>query len=161
MDLEKAYNKIDNLCCLNHNVITITNIDIDHGRVPKKIDFFEGYNETKDDDFCKDANEMMEALETIKSLVDLQKDFGGSLVMILNLMKNSNTLDEHCHTQDIYFDYKGKLISGSFVKLEYDNEFIINVETSEMFDSAYDIDDYDLKVKDYKKTWWFKEDKSE
>jgi len=91
----------------------------------------------------------------------LEKQFGGSLDMILNLMKNSNTLDEHYHTQDIYFIYKGKLISGSFIKLEYDNEFIINVETSEMFDSSYDIDDYDLKVKDYKKTWWLKEDRSE
>jgi hypothetical protein len=29
-----------------------------------------------------------------------------------------------------------------------------------MFDSAYDIDDYDLKVKDYRKTWWLIEDKS-
>ena len=91
----------------------------------------------------------------------LEKQLGVSLDMILNLMKNSNTLDEHCHTQDIYFDYKGKLISGSFIKLEYNNEFIINVETDEMFDSPYDTDDYDLKVKDYKKTWWLREDKSE
>ena len=102
-----------------------------------------------------------EELEYAEKCHKLQEQLGCPLDMILNLMKNSNTLDEHCHTQDIYFDYKGKLISGSFIKLEYDNEFIINVETSEMFDSYYDIDDYDLKVKDYKKTWWLKEDKSE
>ena len=92
---------------------------------------------------------------------DIAKELGCPLDMILNLIKNSNTLDEHSHTQDIYFDYKGKLISGSFIKLEYNNEFIINVETTEMFDSCYDIDSYDLKVKDYKKTWWLREDKSE
>ena len=109
----------------------------------------------------KISNEIVDALKTINEIVDLQEDFGGSLVAILNLIKNSNTLDEHYHTQDIWFDYKGKLISGSFVKLEYNKEFIINVETDEMFDSSYDIDDYDLKVKDYKKTWWFKEDGSE
>jgi hypothetical protein len=114
----------------------------------------------KQEKTCKN-NEIVDALKTIKEIVDLQEDFGGSLVAILNLIKNSNTLDEHYHTQDIWFDYKGKLISGSFVKLEYNKEFIINVETDEMFDSHYDIDDYDLKVKDYKKTWWFKEDGSE
>ena len=90
----------------------------------------------------------------------LEKELGCPVDMILNLIINSNTLDEHCHTQDVYFDYKGKLISGSFVKLEYHDEFIIEVETDEMFDSNYDIDSYDLKVKDYKKTWWLKEDRS-
>ena len=146
MDLKVAYNKIDNLCCLNSS---------------GNSNFFDAYKDTQDEDFCKDTNEMIDALETIKEIVDLQEDFGGSLVMILNLMKNSNTLDEHYHTQDIYFDYKGKLIRGSFIRLEYNNEFIINVQTDEMFDSRYDIDDYDLKVKDYRKTWWLKEDKSE
>lgn len=164
MDLKLAYNKIDNLCCLNDTVMSIIkscieqNLKID----PKEIDFFKAYKETNgDEDFCKDTNEMVDALETIKKVVDLQDDFGGSLVMILNLMKNSNTLDEHYHTQDIYFDYKGKLIRGSFIRLEYNKEFIINVQTDEMFDSRYDIDDYDLKVKDYRKTWWLREDKSE
>lgn len=59
MDLEKAYNKIDNLCCLNHN------------KYQKK--FFEAYAETQDDDFCKDANEMIDALEALKGAVDLHK----------------------------------------------------------------------------------------
>lgn len=73
MDLEKAYNKIDNLCCLNHNTATSTNMSIEKGIIPDKIDFFEGYNETHDDDFCKDANEMIEALETLKGAVEFHK----------------------------------------------------------------------------------------
>jgi len=111
---------------------------------------------------CENSNEVVNAFKSFKELVDLQEDFGGSLVVILNLIKNSNTLDEHCHTQDIWFDYKGKLISGSFATLKYNNnEFIIEVETYDMFDSKYDCDSYELNVKDYKKTWWFKEDKTE
>jgi len=92
----------------------------------------------------------------------LEQQLGCPLDMVLNLVKETNKLDEHCRTQDIWFDYKGKLISGSFATLKYhNNEFIIEVETYEMFDSNYDCDSYELLVKDYKKTWWLKEDKSE
>lgn len=110
---------------------------------------------------CKDLDYLQLVADKLGQLEDLEEQLGCPLDMILNLIKNSNTLDEHCRTQDIYFDYKGKLISGSFIRLEYNDEFIINVETTEKFDSHYDVDDYDLKVKDYKKTWWLKEDKSE
>ena len=99
--------------------------------------------------------------EPLDDVAELQEDLGCPLDMVLNLVKETNKLDEHCRTQDIWFDYKGKLISGSFATLKYhNNEFIIEVETYEMFDSNYDCDSYELLVKDYKKTWWLKEDRS-
>ncbi len=99
--------------------------------------------------------------EPLFTVLGLQEDLGCPLDMVLNLVKETNKLDEHCRTQDIWFDYKGKLISGSFATLKYhNNEFIIEVETYEMFDSNYDCDSYELLVKDYKKTWWLKEDRS-
>ena len=98
MDLKLAYNKIDNLCCLNHNI--------------HQKEFFEAYAETQDEDFCKDAYEMVDALETIKEIVDLQEDFGGSLVMILNLMKNSHRLllpKLRHNTQSVITIYTGQM----------------------------------------------------
>ncbi len=139
MDLEKAYNKVDNLCCLNHNVVTITNIDIEHGRVPKKIDFFEGYNETKDDDFCKDANEMMDALETIKEVVDLQKELGCSFKVLYKMMKQEK------------INFMGAMVSYYVFYNLITNRFEIrNEETMEL-----------IPLADYKKFWWLKEDRSE
>ena len=58
MDLKVAYNKIDNLCCLNSN---------------DNSNFFDAYKETQDEDFCKDANEMIDALETIREAVEFQE----------------------------------------------------------------------------------------
>ncbi len=69
MSLLKAYNKIDNLCCLNNNAIQTVNLQIQKGEMPKPIDFFEAYKKTKDDDFCKDANEMIDALEIIRNAI--------------------------------------------------------------------------------------------
>ena len=73
MDLKLAYNKIDNLCCLNDTVMqTIKscieqNLKID----PKEIDFFKAYKETNgDEDFCKDTNEMVEALWYFSILIE-------------------------------------------------------------------------------------------
>ena len=57
MDLKTAYNKIDNLCCLNSS---------------SNSNFFDAYKETHDEDFCKDANEMIDALETIREAVEFQ-----------------------------------------------------------------------------------------
>ena len=57
MDLKTAYNKIDNLCCLNSST---------------NSNFFDAYKETHDEDFCKDANEMIDALEVIREAVEFQ-----------------------------------------------------------------------------------------
>ena len=54
-DLLKAYNKIDNLCCLNAS------------RYQK--DFFQDYDGT-DEDICKDMYEMIDCLEMVKSVID-------------------------------------------------------------------------------------------
>ena len=55
--VEQAYNKIDNLCCMNSN----------------NQGFFDAYKETKDNDFCKDTYDMVNALETLKqALTELQ-----------------------------------------------------------------------------------------
>ena len=55
--MNKAYTKIDNLCCLNANK---------YGK-----DFFQDYEENNnDEDFCKDTNEMVDCLETIKQSLD-------------------------------------------------------------------------------------------
>ncbi len=72
MDLEKAYNKIDNFCCLNYNTLQGNKVKYPNGE-EEVINMFEHYQETKDDDFCKDVVEMVEALETIKAVIDLKK----------------------------------------------------------------------------------------
>ena len=60
MDLEKAYNKIDNFCCSNHNTLQGNKVKYLNGR-EETIDMFDDYKETKDEDFCKDLNEMIDA----------------------------------------------------------------------------------------------------
>lgn len=142
MDLEKAYNKIDNLCCLNHNSITIANMSIDKGIVPDKLDFFEGYDETKDDDFCKDTNEMIEALEIIKNLVDLQKEIGCPLDVFFKAFNGIYIIDDW---HQLYFA-KPAFINGNF-KIEQHY-------------GVYDVATYYLDPKDYGKTWWLEADKS-
>lgn len=129
MDLEKAYNKIDNLCCLNHNKY--------------QKEFFEAYAETQDEDFCKDAYEMMDALETIKEVVDLQEELGCPLNVFFKAFNGIYIIDDW---HDLYFA-KPALINGKF-KIEQHY-------------GVYDVATYYLELKDYKKTWWLKEDKSE
>ena len=54
--LDQAYNKINNLCCLNCN---------------RYKDFFQDYNETNSDkDFCKDTKDMVNSLSLIKEAID-------------------------------------------------------------------------------------------
>ena len=106
------------------------------------------------------TKDKQEFINKLGKLEDLEEEIGCPLDMLLNIIKETNTL-KHYRTLDIWFDYKGELISGSFATLQYSNEFIIEVETYDMFDSNYDCDSYELKVKDYKKTWWLKEDRSE
>ena len=86
MDLEKAFNKIDNFCCSNHNTLQGNKVRYLNDR-EETIDMFQDYKETNDDDFCKDVNEMVEALDTIKEVVDLQKQLGCSLKEIIEFMR--------------------------------------------------------------------------
>ena len=86
MDLEKAFNKIDNFCCSNHNTLQGNKVKYLNDR-EETINMFQDYQETNDDDFCKDVNEMVEALDTIKEVVDLQKQLGCSLEEIVEFMR--------------------------------------------------------------------------
>ena len=76
MDLKTAYNKIDNLCCVNNNVLNRMHTEAEQGfNIPTEdFDFFKAYKDTHgDEDFCKDANEMIDALETIRKAVEFQE----------------------------------------------------------------------------------------
>ena len=148
MDLEKAYNKIDNFCCLN-SMMQGNKIKYRNGE-EETIDMFKHYQETKDDDFCKDIVEMIEALETIKAVIDLQKKFDCPLDIVLKIRFG-----------DICFIYD-----------ENGNKFFINGgEIFKSLFSAYhriyrsetdwEFVDKTFKWKDYGKTWWIKADRSE
>lgn len=153
MDLEKAYNKIDNLCCVNHMAVTLSNMSIDKGVIPDKIDFFNGYNETHDDSFCKDTKDMVEALETIKELVDLQEELGCPLESMISVFKAMQ--QDH-----IYCDIGNGMYKLHNFRLDYadlaDDVYFTRSEYHYVLD-----DDCCIFVKDYKKTWWLKEDRSE
>ncbi len=105
--------------------------------------------------------EISNIIVKLGKLEDLEDELGCPLEIVLNLIKNSNKLDEHYHTQDIWFEYEGQVIYGSFLRLGFeDNKFVFYVEAN-LPNSIYDIETTILYVKDYKKTWWLKEDKSE
>ena len=70
MTLKEAYNKIDNFCCSNHNSLQGNTIKYLNGR-EEKINMFADYQETKNDDFCKDANEMVDCLDTIQEALEV------------------------------------------------------------------------------------------
>ena len=128
MDLKLAYNKIDNLCCLNSS---------------SNSNFFDAYKDTHDEDFCKDAYEMVDALETIKEVVDLQDKLGCPLNVFFKAFDGIYIIDDW---HQLYFA-KPVFIDGNFeIKQHY---------------GVYDVATYVLYLKDYKKTWWLKEDKSE
>ena len=103
MDIEKAYNKIDNLCCLNSN----------------KEGFFDGYKESNDDDFCKDAHEMVEALETLRQCA-----------MIVNFFKECNIIDVEEKPNWLH----------PFKRSSYteDKKYILNVNKIELTKEGYD-----------------------
>ena len=134
MDLEKAYNKIDNLCCIN---------SIRDG-------YFDASKETQDDDFCKDVPEMIEALETIKTVVDLQKEVCCPLEIRERALKQ-------CEFEGLYFettDTDGFERVGVYkCCLGYDafnNKFYWNCGWNA-----------ETWLDCYKKTWWLKSDRSE
>ena len=146
MDLKLAYNKIDNLCCDNNNVLNRMHTEAEQGfDIPvEDFDFFKAYKDTHgDEDFCEDANEMIDALETIKEVVDLQDDLGCPLKAFFKAFNGIYIIDDW---HDLYFA-KPIFIDGKF-KIEQHY-------------GVYDVATYYLELNDYKKTWWLKEDRSE
>lgn len=143
MDLEKAYNKIDNFCCSNHNTLQGNKVKYPNGE-EEVIDMFSDYQVNKDDDFCKDVYEMTDALETIKDVIDLQKEFGCSL--------------------DVFF----KVIAAKKVYIElpqfnFNGVYFVNLDFSaqNIFDLGFYVGSFKISFSEYKKTWWLKADKSE
>ena len=175
MDLEKAYNKIDNLCCVNHMAVTLSNMSIDKGVIPNKIDFFNGYNETHDDSFCKDTKDMVEALETIKEVVNLQKEIGCPLDVRLHVDLGTPIYIEV--RRDKTADISVRNEDGTWTKITGDKMLVKTIVISDMFSTTksksfvvsrpdsiacdkYENRERRLFWSDYKKTWWLKEDKS-
>ena len=97
-------------------------------------------------------------LNKLGKLEDLEEELGYSLEFIFKVLKSPK----------IY-------IEGMNVNSEYDDRFKFNAKTNQYIINPYAIDGkkpeflfvdrwaygYDLRMKDYKKTWWLKEDKSE
>lgn len=157
MDLEKAYNKIDNLCLMSYNSATLINMDIAKGRMPEKIDFFKGYNETHDEDFCKDTDEMLDALETIKELVDLQKEIGCSLEVLYKIKKSKQIYVDTYIVQTMA-GANTSMVPGIYNVREID---ILNsqIKCVAQFSSSY-LEFY-VPIREYKTDWFLKKDKSE
>ena len=149
MDLEKAYNKIDNFCCSNHNTLQGNTVRYLNGR-EEIIDMFSDYKENQDDDFCKDVYEMTDALETIKKVVDLQKEIGCSFVILSRAIKEGIWSTEYWYCEKEENQNKLKHIFPKFTILE--NEWGLDCG-----DHCY----YFVSLKDYKKTWWLRDDRSE
>lgn len=145
MDLKTAYNKVDNLCCSNHNVATLTNMSIDKGIIPDRIDFFEGYNETHDEDFCKDADEMIAALEVIKEVVDLQDELGCPLKVLLKLVDQN----------ELYYQFYDELQHWTSIKVDLRKRVVWYCK---QVGGHYACSQ---PLSNYGKTFWLKEDKSE
>ena len=148
MDLEKAYNKIDNFCCSNHNTLQGNKVRYLNDR-EETIDMFRDYQETKDDDFCKDANEMVESLESIKKLVDLQKDIDCPLDVRERALKS------------FYWEYleNDENIKNYYV-YAFNNEFLYVCYTCDE-DGTLTTKQTIFPLQYYKKYWWLKKDKSE
>lgn len=136
MELKDAYNKIDNFCCSNHNSLQGNTVRYLNGR-EEKINMFADYQETKDNDFCKDVNEMVEALETIKELIDLQDDLGCPLSVLSKALKQ-----DYIYTK-----------SGKHSRLEFGTY-------GSVWCICYGLRTQ-IRVDGYKNIWWLKEDKSE
>lgn len=146
MDLEKAYNKIDNFCCSNHNTLQGNTVRYLNGR-EETIDMFDDYKETNDDDFCKDVNEMVDALETIKKVVDLQKQIGCPVDVVIKATRDG-----------IYYTYGKSLFSRcKFQKLKVCLDYDYGKYRLRPIHKA----DFSLPLNEYKITWWLKEDKSD
>lgn len=119
------------------------------------------FGQLKGQELVKCYETIFNGLKRLEAIDKLEQELGCPLEVVLNLIKNSNQLDKSFHTQDIYFEYDGQLLDGSFLRLGFENgKYIFYVHTS-LPDSEYDCETIELSVKDYKKTWWLKEDKSE
>lgn len=144
MDLEKAYIKIDNFCCLNQIMLQGNKVKYPNGE-EKIIDMFRYYQETKDEDFCKDVCEMVKALETIKQLVDLQKEIGCPLDVFIKLL-----IRQECYFKDHENDtFKTK---GTIDMNSIDFEKKRFTVWYECIDGSSDY--IFLFFEDYKKYWW-------
>lgn len=159
MDLKLAYNKVDNLCCLNHNTFQIINEHFKQlfkeGKITEQIevDFFEGYKYNQDEDFCKDINEMIDALETIKEVVDLQEKLGCSLVSFIKII----SLPYNSKNQ--IYDEFGNVWIVDKLQYTYNNLCLFEVKTH--IEVLGEIKYNYFRINEYKKNWWLKEDKSE
>lgn len=103
-------------------------------------------------------NAYLDAVDKLGKLEDLEEELGYSLEFIFKVLKSPK----------IY-------IEGMNVRSEYDDRFKFNAKINQYIINPYAIDGkkpeflfvdrwaygYDLRMKDYKKTWWLKEDKSE
>ena len=103
-------------------------------------------------------NAYLDAVDKLGKLEDLEEELGYSLEFIFKVLKSPK----------IY-------IEGMNVRSEYDDRFKFNAKTNQYIINPYAIDGkkteflfvdrwaygYDLRMKDYKKTWWLKEDRSE
>lgn len=158
MDLEKAYNKIDNLCLMNYNTATTTNMDIAKERIPDKIDFFKAYKATKgDEDFCKDLDEMLDALETIKEVVDLQEEIGCPL-KILQEVKKSKQIYINTYIVQRPSGANMTISKGMYIVTGID---MLNnqIQCLAQFSDCYM--EFNVSIYEYKVDWFLKEDKSE
>ena len=98
------------------------------------------------------------AVDKLGKLEDLEEELGYDLEFIFKVLK----------APKIY-------IEGMNVRSEYDKDFKFNSKNNQYIINPYAIDGkkpeflfvdrcsygYDLRMKDYKKTWWLREDKSE
>ena len=84
MDLDLAYCKIDNLCCIASN---------------KYKTLFDEAKKYPDEQLCKDAEDMIEALDTLEKAV--------------NFLKEARYVLEHSDTTD------GKATSGRIITTDY------------------------------------------
>ena len=110
--------------------------------------------------FEKNIVNLINKLNKSEQYKALEKELGFDL-KLLKLIRETNELDEHYHTRDIYFEYNGQLLEGSFLRLGFEySKYIFYVHTS-LPDSAYDSETIELPLNQYKKTWWLKEDRSE
>lgn len=91
--MNKAYTKIDNLCCLNANK---------YGK-----DFFKDYEENKDEDLCKDVYEMIDCLEEIKE--DLLKK--EKLEKAFEIIKNKGVFVAYLMRCDSLEDYNSSIFN--------------------------------------------------
>lgn len=96
--------------------------------------------------------------DELKAYKDLEEQLGCSLEFVFKVLK----------APKIY-------IEGMNVRSEYDDKFKFHSKSNQYIISPYAMDytrpeflfvdrwsyGYDLRLKDYKKTWWLKEDKTE